>query len=147
MTDPVAKSHNKDYHNKFIYYTVPEDSIIACTLIDNDSNKINGKCIDISLGGVGVVCDEYIPEGEELMIEIDLNRLTDGHFTKPCAFKTKVINHHDVKPEPFTALSFHLSRESLYDLRQVNNYLTSKIPLKEIYDILDQAGVTMDDLL
>ncbi len=140
----MEKTSNKDYHNKFIYYTVPEDVIVTCKLIGKDNGMINGKCIDISLGGVGVVCDDHVPEDEEFMLEIDLDRLTDGHFAKPCTFKTKVISHHNFKSELLIGLGFHISRESFYELRQVNNYLTSKISIEEIYYIINQAGVKID---
>ncbi len=99
------------------------------------------------MGGIGIVCDEFIPIGTKLVIEIDLSRLAKGNLSESALLNAKVVGNYDMGYEKLNGMEFQLTRDSYHQLREANNYLTSKMSSEEIYAILEESGVSKDDVL
>lgn len=132
------------YHNHFIYHNLEDDILVRCK---QDGYEIEGRCIDISLGGIGIVCDEFLPLGETLEVEINLNLLAEGNFSENTSLKVKVVGNFDMGNEKLNGMELQLTRDSFRQLREANNYLTKKMSSDEIFAILQESGVHENDTL
>lgn len=132
------------YHNHFIYHNLKDSVFVKCRL---DGSSVQCRCSDISLGGIGIVCDEFFPIGANLEIEIDFSLLAEEIFSNNTRIKAKVIGNYDMGSEKLNGMALQLDRESFYELRKVNNHLTSKLSSDEIFAILEESGIRKNDML
>ena len=126
------------YHNFFIYHNLTDPVSVTVRYDDED---LTAQCIDISLGGIGIVMGEFIPVGTLVEITINLNDIVFDNFPETTTLIAEVVFHHEYESGKLNGMHLQLTKGSFQKLRRVNNHLTNKLSSDDIYAILEESGV------